>query len=102
MRIIEVVVSTAHNVVTRSLRGLIQHFDADGTLNVSDAANAVDLTLRSNRLPGSGHNVVNLMPELEKRAWDARHMWAVDENSVKQIDNDLLKKAKLPTFQIKT
>lgn len=100
MRIIEVVFSTDSHPVTRSLRGLILRFASDGTLDISDAADAVAITLRRSELSDKGPNVVNMVPELERRAWDASHKWTVDQTNIHQIDNDLLKKAKLPIFKL--
>jgi hypothetical protein len=99
MRIIEIVITKTHETLTRSLRGLIHRFTSDGTLDVNYAADAISLTLRSNQMPESGPNVVSLVPELDRRAWDARHTWEVDRITVQKIDNDLLNKAKLPTFK---
>jgi hypothetical protein len=99
MRIIEVVVTKTPGALARSLRGLIQHFTSDGTLDVSEGADAISLILRSNQMPESGPNVVSLVPELDRRAWEARHRWELDRTIIQKIDNDLLKEAKLPTFK---
>ena len=100
LRIVEVISHEADKPAIRSLRGLIYHFRPDGTLDMGEAAHAIDILLLPKQLPDHGQNVFSVLPDLKGKAWDTRHSWDVDPGSIHLIEDDLAGSVRLPPLRL--
>lgn len=70
------------------VRGMFYVFDEDGRLDISEAAEAIDIALNE-KPTHSQAGVVDIEPVLRGKRWRHRHLWSPPPELVDAVETDL-------------
>lgn len=82
------------------IRATAAHFNKEGRMDLSHAAEAVALAIEGTKPKSVGRNVLDIGPTLRSRKAKAQTVWRIPPTTVKMIRGDIEGRGKLPTLQL--